>query len=427
MDVLSSRVLLRPSDPARTGPSTATCSAWPSTGSSGRRSTRASCTSWATGCWRCRGGPTEPPRGLALWLQVRDVAAEHARLAAAGVPVAPAAAAGAVGPGRDVDRGPRRRPDRAGGGPGGPSAAPRPALSRRPADCRPAERSCVGDHAQARRRRGARLPAARRSAPARPAGRASAPPAAAARRAATSSARRPPTTGGPGCAVETRWRGWTAARRSPSCSWPACRSTTWPPAAPLAESGVGGIFLAGRSAGAGGRPGGDGRRAGRPPRPGPGSGWRPTRRAARSSRCRAPGSTRCPRPSSRAPCPPAELAALADRLGASLHDAGVNLDLAPVVDVVPAGHGERQPADRRLRPAVRQHRRRRSSPPRGRWSTASPRTGSPRRSSTSPGSAGCSGNTDTAADGRRRGRPRPTTSRCAAFGRPGRLPGRSRS
>jgi predicted enzyme related to lactoylglutathione lyase len=28
-----------------------------------------------------------PPSGMRLWLQVRDVAAEHARLAAAGVPV----------------------------------------------------------------------------------------------------------------------------------------------------------------------------------------------------------------------------------------------------------------------------------------------------------------------------------------------------
>jgi predicted enzyme related to lactoylglutathione lyase len=33
------------------------------------------------------GQSDEPPRGLALWVQVRDVTAEHARLASAGVPV----------------------------------------------------------------------------------------------------------------------------------------------------------------------------------------------------------------------------------------------------------------------------------------------------------------------------------------------------
>jgi catechol 2,3-dioxygenase-like lactoylglutathione lyase family enzyme len=32
-------------------------------------------------------GPGEPPAGLELWLQVRDVEAEHTRLAALGVPV----------------------------------------------------------------------------------------------------------------------------------------------------------------------------------------------------------------------------------------------------------------------------------------------------------------------------------------------------
>jgi catechol 2,3-dioxygenase-like lactoylglutathione lyase family enzyme len=34
-----------------------------------------------------RGAPTGVPAGLELWLQVRDVGAEHARLAALGVPV----------------------------------------------------------------------------------------------------------------------------------------------------------------------------------------------------------------------------------------------------------------------------------------------------------------------------------------------------
>ena len=121
------------------------------------------------------------------------------------------------------------------------------------------------------------------------------------------------------------------------------------------------------------------------------SGWPPTRRAGRCRPSRARASTRCPRPWSRARCRPTELAALADRLGASLDSAGVNLDLAPVADVVPAGHRAGQPPDRRLRPAVRQHRRRGRGGGRHGGRRAGRRTASPRRSSTSPDWAGCSG------------------------------------
>ena len=89
--------------------STGPCSASPSPGSSARRRIGESSTSSGTGCWRCPGGRTEPRPGPALWLQVRDVAAEHARLADRRGDGHPAAPARGVGAGRDVDRGPGRR------------------------------------------------------------------------------------------------------------------------------------------------------------------------------------------------------------------------------------------------------------------------------------------------------------------------------
>jgi catechol 2,3-dioxygenase-like lactoylglutathione lyase family enzyme len=57
-----------------------------------------------------------PGRSVMIWIQVRDVHAEHARLAAAGVPVVGGTGSGALGPDRDADRGPRRHPDRPGRG-----------------------------------------------------------------------------------------------------------------------------------------------------------------------------------------------------------------------------------------------------------------------------------------------------------------------
>ena len=53
---------------------------------------------------------------LALWLQVRDIDAKHQRLAARAVESA-RPTPGAMGPDRDVGRRPRRRPHRAGRGP----------------------------------------------------------------------------------------------------------------------------------------------------------------------------------------------------------------------------------------------------------------------------------------------------------------------
>ena len=247
-----------------------------------------------------------------------------------------------------------------------PSPAPRPALSRRPADSAPADPAGAGptveeNHAQARRAdRGARLPAARRWAPAPPARTGHARPTGSrSPRAPCPPTPHRPRLSGPGGGGGDRAGGAGPARPGrPAVRRRASASTTSAPARTLAASGVGGIFLAGRSH----APAADlaatvARWQAAAPGPRPLGRRRPGGRR-RSSPCRGPGSTRCPRRSPRAPCPPAELAALADRLGAALRGAGVNLDLAPVADVVPAGHRVGQSADRRLRPPVRQHRRR---------------------------------------------------------------------
>jgi beta-glucosidase-like glycosyl hydrolase len=52
---------------------------------------------------------------------------------------------------------------------------------------------------------------------------------------------------------------------------------------------------------------------------------------------RGPGFDRLPSALDQSALPPADLAALAEGMGTALRDAGLNLDLAPVADVVPAG------------------------------------------------------------------------------------------
>jgi beta-glucosidase-like glycosyl hydrolase len=104
----------------------------------------------------------------------------------------------------------------------------------------------------------------------------------------------------------------------------------------LAASGVGGIFLAGRSQ----APATElaatvqGWQA---DAPGPGLWVAADQEGGQVQSLQGPGFERLPSALEQGALPPADLAALADRLGASLHDAGVNLDLAPVVDVVPPG------------------------------------------------------------------------------------------
>ena len=104
----------------------------------------------------------------------------------------------------------------------------------------------------------------------------------------------------------------------------------------LARSGVGGIFLAGRS---------DAAAADlaatvtvwQSSAPGPGLWVAADQEGGAVQTLRGPGFEPLPSALEQGAMPAGELAALADRMGAALQSAGVNLDLAPVVDVVPAG------------------------------------------------------------------------------------------
>jgi beta-glucosidase-like glycosyl hydrolase len=104
----------------------------------------------------------------------------------------------------------------------------------------------------------------------------------------------------------------------------------------LAGSGVGGIFLAGRSHDAAADlaqvTAGWQSRA-----PGPGLWMAVDQEGGKVQSLRGSGFEPLPSATAQASLPPAELTALADRMGAALHSAGINVDLAPVADVVPAG------------------------------------------------------------------------------------------
>ena len=104
----------------------------------------------------------------------------------------------------------------------------------------------------------------------------------------------------------------------------------------LTESGVGGIFLAGRSQAATTELAATTQRW-QSLAPGPGLWIAADQEGGQVQSLQGPGFDRLPSALEQGALPPADLAALADRMGASLQDAGVNLDLAPVVDVVPAG------------------------------------------------------------------------------------------
>jgi beta-glucosidase-like glycosyl hydrolase len=104
----------------------------------------------------------------------------------------------------------------------------------------------------------------------------------------------------------------------------------------LVADGVGGIFMAGRSAAAAtdlAATVDDWQSAA----PGPGLWVAVDQEGGSVQSLRGPGFEMLPSALDQGALPPDQLAGLADRLGASLDDAGVNLDLAPVVDVVPAG------------------------------------------------------------------------------------------
>jgi beta-N-acetylhexosaminidase len=106
--------------------------------------------------------------------------------------------------------------------------------------------------------------------------------------------------------------------------------------AALIGTGVGGIFLAGRSRASAADLGGvvAGWQAAAP---GPRLWVAADQEGGAVQTLRGPGFDVLPSALQQGALPPAALARLADGLGASLMTAGVNLDLAPVADVVPAG------------------------------------------------------------------------------------------
>ena len=87
MDVLSSRVLLRPSDPARSQAFYRDVLGLAVAREFGPPGHRGVVFFLGSGLLEVSGSGEEPPDGFALWLQVRDVRAEHDRLAGAGVRV----------------------------------------------------------------------------------------------------------------------------------------------------------------------------------------------------------------------------------------------------------------------------------------------------------------------------------------------------
>lgn len=87
MDVLSSRILLRPTDPDRSRAFYRDVLGLAVYREFGPPEHPGTVFFLGNGLLEVSGQSPEPPRGLAVWVQVRDVAAEHARLSAAGVPV----------------------------------------------------------------------------------------------------------------------------------------------------------------------------------------------------------------------------------------------------------------------------------------------------------------------------------------------------
>ena len=87
MDVLSSRILLRPSDPRRSQSFYRDVLGLAVHREFGPADHPGVVFFLGNGLLEVSGRSAERPTGLALWLQVRDVAAEHDRLAAAGVTV----------------------------------------------------------------------------------------------------------------------------------------------------------------------------------------------------------------------------------------------------------------------------------------------------------------------------------------------------
>jgi beta-glucosidase-like glycosyl hydrolase len=104
----------------------------------------------------------------------------------------------------------------------------------------------------------------------------------------------------------------------------------------LAGSGVGGLFLAGRSTAPATELAATTSRW-QSAAPGPELWLAVDQEGGAVQSLKGPGFDRLPSALDQGALPAGELAALAQGMGGSLHDAGMNLDLAPVADVVPAG------------------------------------------------------------------------------------------
>jgi predicted enzyme related to lactoylglutathione lyase len=87
MEVLSSRVLLRPTDPERSRAFYGDVLGLAVYREFGPPEHRGVVYFLGNGLLEVSGQAVEPPRGMALWVQVRDAATEHSRLVAAGVRV----------------------------------------------------------------------------------------------------------------------------------------------------------------------------------------------------------------------------------------------------------------------------------------------------------------------------------------------------
>ena len=87
MDVLSSRILLRPTDLERSRAFYRDVLGLAVAREFGPPEHRGTVFFLGNGLLEVSGGSPVTPQGLALWVQVRDVEREHQRLAAAGVPV----------------------------------------------------------------------------------------------------------------------------------------------------------------------------------------------------------------------------------------------------------------------------------------------------------------------------------------------------
>lgn len=108
------------------------------------------------------------------------------------------------------------------------------------------------------------------------------------------------------------------------------------PGEELAGSGVGGLFLAGRSQ-APATELAEVTSTWQAQAPGPRLWVAADQEGGQVQALQGPGFARLPAALEQGALPPPQLAALADGLGASLASAGINLDLAPVADIVPAG------------------------------------------------------------------------------------------